>query len=317
MTSPGNPAAAGERSTHHPFPPASLIIPSRNRAAMLAETVESVLAGDRIPTEIVVVDQSEEPNRTLEALADTHGRRIRYLWRPGSGVSTARNRGIREAKYDVLVFIDDDVRVTTTWYRALVGALVQAGREAAVTGQVRPEASGDEEGFVPSTIDDPEPTIYSGRIGKDILYSGNMALWRSIVEAVGPFDEHLGGGATFRAAEDNEFGFRLLEGGFRIHYTPSAVLYHRAWRSKSDYHLQCWNYGYGQGGYYAKHLRLQDRHMLGRFRHDLGQRLRRMIRFARGQPHRAVGQLVYMAGMVIGGCHWLISRSVGRRGPIS
>lgn len=297
--------------TSDTLPPGTLVIPSRNRPEMLAETLESVLAGDHVPDEIIIVDQSDEPNGTVERLSREHEGRVRYLWPADPGVSRARNRGIREARHDLLAFVDDDVRVTTTWYRDLVVALVEAGPEAAVTGRVLPEASGSGEGFVPSTIDDPEPTIYSGRIGTDILYSNNMALWRSLVEAVGPFDERFGGGATFRAAEDNEFAFRLLEGGFPIHYTPHAVLYHRAWRSKSDYHLLSWRYGYGQGAYYAKHLHLRDRYMVRRFGHDLGQRFMRMLRFARRQPHRAVGQLVYMAGMVTGGCHGLVSRGRG------
>lgn len=302
MTSPESPDV---------LPPATLVIPSRNRGEMLVETVRSVLEGDAVPAEILVVDQSEAPNRMLQALAREHEGCVRYLWGPDRGVSKARNRGIRDARHEVLLFVDDDVRVTRTWCRDLVGALVEAGPEAAVTGRVLPEASGDDEGFVPSTIDRPEPAVYSGRIGTDILYSNNMALWRSLVEAVGPFDERLGGGTAFRNAEDNELGFRILEAGFRIHYTPDAVLYHRAWRSKSDYHPLCWSYGYGQGAYYAKHLRLRDTYMLRRFGHDLWQRLLRTLRFLRGQPHRAVGQIVYMAGMVTGGCHWLVSGALG------
>lgn len=299
MSSPVTPAA---------LPPASLVIPSRNRGEMLVETVRSVLRGDEVPAEIVVVDQSDVPNRMLEELARDHEGRVRYLWGRNRGVSRARNEGIWQTKHDVLLFVDDDVRVTATWCRDLVRALVAAGPGAAVTGRVLPEASRDGEGFVPSTIDRPEPAVYSGRIGTDVLYSNNMALWRSVVEAVGPFDERLGGGTSFRNAEDNELGFRILEAGFSIHYTPDAVLYHRAWRSKADYHPLCWSYGYGQGAYYAKHLSLRDPHMLGRFRHDLWQRLLRTLRFARGQPHRAVGQVVYMAGMLVGGSHWLISK---------
>lgn len=293
-------------------PATSLVIPSRNRGDLLFETVESVLGGDQVPTEIIVVDQSDDPDVRLQLLADSEHTRVRYLWSRDSGVSKARNRGIREAKYDALLFVDDDMRVTPSWCRELVGALVEAGPTAAVTGRVLPEAPADGDGFVPSTIDDPDPVLYAGRIGTDILYSNNMALWRSMVEAVGDFDERLGGGAPFRNAEDNEFAFRLLEAGFRIQYTPKAVSYHRAWRSKADYHPLCWSYGYGQGAYYAKHMGLRDRHMLWRFRHDLGQRFLRMLRFARREPHRAVGQFVYMAGMVTGGSRWLWSRAVGR-----
>jgi GT2 family glycosyltransferase len=294
-------------STESPLPEASLIIPSRNRGRLLVETVESVLAGDQRPAEIVVVDQSDEPNGDLEALAREESPSLRYLWSRGSGVSKARNRGIHEATHDVLAFIDDDVRVTSDWFRNLVRALCAAGPDAVVTGRVLPEASPVEGGFVPSTIDHPEPVVYAGRIESDILYSNNMAVWRSIIDAVGPFDERFGGGTRFKAAEDNEFGFRVLEAGFRIHYTPDATLYHRAWRSRGDYHALSWRYGYGQGAYYAKHTHLRDRHMLGRLRRDLGHRSVRMLRFARRQPHRAVGQLVYIAGLVAGALHWTLS----------
>lgn len=304
------------------LPPASVIIPSRNRGELLLETVESVLAGDAVPDEIIVVDQSDKPNFALERLSRSSNRTIRYVWHPEPGVSRARNRGIREARNDVLVFVDDDVRVTGSWYRDLVSALCVAGERAVVTGRVLPEVSSQGDGFVPSTIDDPHPAVYRGRIGMDILYSNNMALWRSIITAVGPFDERLGAGTKFRNAEDNELGFRILEAGFEIRYTPDATVYHRAWRSRSDYHALSWSYGYGQGAYYAKHTSFRDRHMLWRLGHDLVQRFLRCLRFSTRQPHRAVGQIVYMAGLIVGWAHWLAARPdpadppVHERGPM-
>lgn len=42
-----------------------------------------------------------------------------------------------------------------------------------------------------------------------------------------------------------------------------------------------WSYGYGQGAYYAKHLRLRDRYTLRRFLYDVGHRIVRGLRFAR------------------------------------
>jgi GT2 family glycosyltransferase len=300
--------AYGEGPGETSLPRASLIIPSRNRGQLLLETIESVLAGDTVPDEIIAVDQSDELDPALERLSRIHKGTVRYVWDPEPGVSKARNRGIREARNDVLVFVDDDVRVTRSWYRDLVSALCVAGERAVVTGRVLPEVSSQGGGFVPSTIDDPNPAVYHGRIKTDILYSNNMALWRSIINAAGPFDERLGAGTKFRNAEDNELGFRILEAGFEIHYTPDATVYHRAWRSRSDYHALSWSYGYGQGAYYAKHTSLRDRHMLWRLRHDLGQRFLRFVRFSTRQPHRAVGQIVYMAGLLTGWAHWLISR---------
>ena len=290
-----------------PLPPATLVIPSRNRAWLLIETVQSVLAGDEVPDEIVVVDQSDERNAALETLAGREPR-IRYRWTPEPGVSKARNLGIREACYDVLAFVDDDVRVAPTWFGTILRALVAAGERGVVTGRVLPDAPADGDGFVPSTIEDLDPKVYEGRIWTDILYSNNMALRRSLVEAVGDFDERLGGGAPFKTAEDNELAFRLLEAGFRIRYVPEAVVYHRAWRTWGDYYPLSWSYGYGQGAYYAKHLSLRDRYTLRRLLHDFGHRTVRGARFTWSEPRRALGQFVYAGGLLAGWCRWLVTQ---------
>src|SRR5205823_6583384 len=86
---------------------------------------------------------------------------------------------------------------------------------------------------------------------------------------VGDFDDDLGPGARFPASEDSDLGFRLLEAGYHIHYIPEAVLYHRAWRSNSDYLPLRWSYGVGRGAFYAKHLRLDDRYIMRRMIRDV------------------------------------------------
>ena len=97
--------------------------------------------------------------------------------------------------------------------------------------------------FAPSTKVDTAPAVYHGRLHEDVLYTGNMAMDRSAARAVGVFDERLGPGTSFPSAEDNDFGFRLLEAGYRIVYVPEALLYHRAWRSERDYVRLRWSYG--------------------------------------------------------------------------
>lgn len=262
-----------------------------------------------MPAELIIVDQSNTPHPQLTALETTRSCEIRYIWNRRPGVSRARNEGIKAARHNLLVFTDDDVHVSPAWFGTLVGALCAAGERAVVTGRVLPEASSSREaGFVPSTIDDPNPAVYSGRIWTDILYSNNMALYKTSFESVGYFDERLGAGTAFKNAEDNELGFRLLEAGHRICYVPEAVVYHRAWRTWRDYHPLCWSYGYGQGAYYAKHLSLRDRYTLRRFVHDLRHRTMRALWLARTQPRRALGQLVYAGGMVIGWCSWLLTQ---------
>lgn len=290
-----------------PLPATSLIIPSRNRPLILADTVASILQGDELPTELIIVDQSDEPHPELTRLAADGPCEIRYCWSRSIGSSRARNEGIESARYDILVFTDDDMHVTASWFGTLVRALIAAGRRAVVTGQVRP-AEVREGGFVPSTVVHQEPIVYEGRIWADVLYPPSMAMYASLFDAVGKFDLRLGPGTAFATAEDNDLAFRALEAGYRIHYVPESVVYHRAWRTSRDYLPLKWRYAHGQGAFYAKHASLRDRYMLWRLIHDVRLRVGRCIRLAVRDPRRAAGQLVSIAGELVGFTEWLVRR---------
>lgn len=85
----------------------SVIIPTRNRAGMVREAVESVLAQKDAPYELIVVDDGSEDD-TLRVL-DGYGDAVRVLSseRPG-GVSAARNKGIMAARGEWIAFLDSD-----------------------------------------------------------------------------------------------------------------------------------------------------------------------------------------------------------------
>ncbi len=283
------------------LPQTSLIIPSKNRPELLAETVDSILGGEDVPTELIVIDQTSAPHPQLADLTTDRPCEIRYIHSSSSGASRARNIGMEAARFDILVFTDDDIRVTRTWLRELVSALVKAGRRSVVTGRVLPATPKREGGFVPSTKTDLRPAVYRGRIGEDILYSNNMAFYRSAVADVGKFDPRLVN------AEDNEFAYRLLEAGYEIHYRPEAVLYHRAWRTDEEYLPLRWSYGQGQGEYYAKHLSLQDRYMLTRLLREIKVRMLRLLRSMWRSPRQTKGQLVYLAALSYGLARWLLT----------
>lgn len=286
---------------------ASLIIPSINRPQLLLETVESVLAGNVVPAEIIIVDQSGASHAALASRTADHCE-LRYMQVSSVGVSRARNLGIRSARHAILAFLDDDMFVDADWFANLVRAVVEAGPRAVVSGRVMPERAAAASGFVPSTMEDETSVVYEGRIGMDILYSGNMALHRSATDDIGGFDERLGGGTSFPTAEDNDFAHRLLEAGYRIHYVPDAIVEHRAWRTGRDYLSIRWQYGRGQGGFYAKHFDLRDRYMLRRARDDVSQRGIRFVRFVARDPRRAVGQIVYLGGLLSAIAQWLLTR---------
>jgi GT2 family glycosyltransferase len=301
-----------ETSTGADLPLSSLIICSRNRPQFLADLVESILQGHELPTEIVIIDDGDLPHPTLTTLRSHRTCQIRYHWTHSAGLSRANNDGIAAARHDLLVFSQDDVLATPTWFGTIVRALIEAGQKSVVTGRVLPgetEASGV---FAPSTISDEATKMYEGRIGKDVLFMQNMAMYRSAFEEVGPFDERLGPGTPFPGAEDNDFALRLLETGYRIWYVPQAVVYHRAWRTGRDYLPLYWNYGRAQGAYYAKHWNFRDRYMLWRMSKDIGYYALRIPVRALGQPRLACANAVYLVGLVLGALRWFVVHRIAQ-----
>jgi GT2 family glycosyltransferase len=290
------------------LPASSLIIPSRNRPELLLAAVRSILQGDDIPTELIIIDQSDAPSTALATLTTDRACKIRYLWTKSVGASRARNAGIAAAQHDILVFTDDDVTVTSTWFGALIRALLCAGPRAVVTGRVLAAMAQTPGGFAPSTKADENHVVYVGRIGEDVLFSNNAAMFRSAIKEVGDFDVRLGPGGPFSTAEDNDLGFRLLEAGYRINYVPEAVLYHRPWRNERDYLPLRWSYGYGQGAYFAKHLSLRDRYMLWRMVRHIKNHLLGFVRRVWGQRHLACGDAVYVFAVLCGAAKWLLTQ---------
>ena len=283
--------------------PASVVIASRNRAALLNETVESILTGHAVPAEIVVVDQSDEPS-LRRAGQLVHGCAVRHVGMAARGLSRARNLGAEIARQDVLVFTDDDMIADPEWLRALVAALDAEGTaDAAVTGRVLPGVEEGRDTFVPATVRRSMRAVHRGLLTKDVLAGGNMGIRRGTFERIGRFDARLGAGSDFPAAEDNDLGFRLLHAGGAIVFEPAALLYHRAWRDRSVYVSMRHAYGRGQGAFYAKHLHENRRLMARRMVRDVGLRLvypPRPIRRLRD----ALGEVAYAAGVVRGALGW-------------
>jgi GT2 family glycosyltransferase len=281
-------------------PTVSVIVCTRNRPQLVLDAIESILAGDPKPTEIVVVDQSRHVDPRL---VDKEG--VVLVHSPGRGLTQARNLGIAAAGGRVIAFSDDDVRVAPDWLGALMGAVGTEQERRVAAGQVIPAAPERPGAFTSSYYVDEAPATYTGRIERDPLGGGNMAMYRSGFDEVGLFDERLGAGGPYPAADDNDFGLRLLEAGFTIVYVPEAIVYHRAWRARWRYPVIRWRYGRGKGGFYGKHLGLSNRHIQRRLARDVGRRVRRLPSNTLRNPRQAVGDIAYIAGLLTALTQWL------------
>lgn len=293
---------------------ASVLICSRHRPQMLLDTVRSVLAGDAVPTELVVVDQSAWALAELAAMRQVDGCSVRYVHSATTGLSRARNVALRTASGEVAVLIDDDMFVDSAWLRSLLAGLPE-GLRAVATGRVLPAPDEGRGGSVPAAalVTREEPAVYRGLQPLDIVPGANVALRREFVLALGGYDERLGAGTRFSAADDNDIGHRLLLAGAEVHHVPAAIVLHRAWRSERELLLLRWRYGRGKGAFYAKHAGLRERWVLRRAARDVATRLRRAARNAARRPRSSAGELVALAGITSGALEWVLRERLAQR----
>ncbi len=241
--------------THDPATASlSVVVPTIGRVEPLRRCLESLAACEPRADEVLVVDQSGDPE--VAAVIGAHEAiGMRLVPCDGRGVSLGRNVGLRAAVSEIVCITDDDCTVPPEWVGIAV-RLADRHPGAIVTGRVLPV--GDPRA-VPSTKEDPIAKDLSRERRGGWLFPNNVALPRDAVLAVGAFDERFG---PEEAAEDNEFCYRWLKGGGRLVYEPELVVEHHDWRSPDELERLYVRYARGEGFFYAKHLRAGDLRML-------------------------------------------------------
>jgi glycosyltransferase involved in cell wall biosynthesis len=223
---------------------------------MLRECLLSLRASLGPEDELLVVDSaSSDPD--VRVVAAEHG--ATYLRAELPGASRARNVGWRAARHDVIAFVDDDVRVGPGWATALGRVFASRPSVTFVTGRIRLPPGMAWTDVPVSTKDAAEPAVLEKASTGVLGHSANLAIRRHALRAVGGFDERLGAGGDFMAAEDNDLWDRLLAAGFMGRYEPAAVAWHEQWRTRRQLLRVNWGYGYGSGARIAKLVRSDRR----------------------------------------------------------
>src|SRR5215216_2756714 len=214
--------------------PATVLIASRGRPRMLLDTVNSLLAARRVPSEVVVVDQSAAPQPELSELGAERGCTVRYIHSATSGLSRARNLGLRHASQEVVVILDDDMLVQEDSLELLLAGRGNHGTGTVTTGRLLaapPEGPGLRQppgALVTRT----ELEVFRGRQPRQVVPGPNVALPREVMLQIGGYDERLGAGTRFPGAEDHDLSMRLLDAGCEVRHVPEAVVLHRSWRAR-------------------------------------------------------------------------------------
>jgi GT2 family glycosyltransferase len=278
------------RSTATETVPLSVVIPTIGRATLLEKCLESISHCVPRAAEIIVVDQGPDDvvSATVACYAHIGARVVKSSVRDRS---VAVNLGMTHAAHDAVLVTDDDCTVATDWV-GTAWAHLSTDPETIVTGRVLPMGDAI---AVPSLVGAAEPHDYTGELHYDALFGCNMACKRSRFLAAGGFDERV------KLAEDNDFCYRWLRSGQHLHYDPSLLIWHHAWRTPAALGHHFRGYARGQGIFYAKHLRQGDLKVVRFIAQDVRRAIRATVaRFLHGRGEWPDARLALVRGLPAG-----------------
>lgn len=196
----------------------TFIIATYNRAHWLALTLENILRQRDADWELLVVDDGSTDN-TAQLVPSVQDTRVRYIYHEHGERSAARNFGLKQARGEFVIFMDDDdflhpamlERARQVYATTGADVVYHGSRVMDHTGALLPQAP-----FIPTRRDDMLRALLVENFGLSFAL-----LKRAAVERVGGFDVSLS------AAEDWDLWIRLAAAGCAFAFVPEALFYYR------------------------------------------------------------------------------------------
>lgn len=220
-----------------PRPTVSVVIPTRSRAHYLEVALASIAPqAEACGAEVLVVDDAGD-TREARDLAARFG--ARYAPHAGAhGLNVARNTGVERSGGELVVFVDDDVRAAPGWLRALEQAAERNPDVDVFTGPIRARL----EGRAPRSCGRERPPITSLDLGPAdaptaLAWGANMAIRRTALERVGPFDVSIAHGGDEQEWQERLASTRgAAQAASLVMYVAAAEVEHR--RAGADARLR-------------------------------------------------------------------------------
>lgn len=213
----------------------AVIIATHQRPGMVRRLLRNLAGGSRPPgLEVLVVENG--PRCGVQAVvAEELGDIGRYLYRPVGNKSVALNHALAATEADLVIFLDDDIKVPAGIVTTYVDAAARHGPGAFFGGGLAPDA---ETGcpahllpYLPRSVrgwwySDCEAEIPASSF--DFFFGANWAAFRSDLAAAGRFSERLGVTASQYSpvGEETELQQRLVALGGKPVYLPDATILH-------------------------------------------------------------------------------------------
>ena len=224
-------------------PSVTVAVCTFERPDALLRAVESLHIQDPPPDEILIVDNARDP-APLRGLLESAFPSVRLVHEPRQGLNFARNRALREAQCEIVLFLDDDAVADRHWSSTIAGVFAENPRTGVCTGRVEPlslassgqrlfEANGGfSRGLQRITLPQAAAGRLHGRRAPLMAWavsvgSGNsFAVRRQLALQLGGFDEALDMGAFLPGGGDHDMLWRVLSAGWDTTYAPEAVAWH-------------------------------------------------------------------------------------------
>lgn len=236
----------------------SVIICTYNRDKYIYNVLKSIAVGSYTNYEIVLVNNNSTDDTEAECkrfTKDYPSIPFNYCIEREQGLSYARNCGIKQAKGDVLVYVDDDALVNEEYLATYANFFERNPHIDAAGGPIIPKYDGCEEPNWMSHYTRQLITgkLYLGETEKEFPKSafpggGNAGYRSNVFDKVGQFNVELGRkGNSLIGAEEKDLFDKMTTANMRFYYLPTAILYHLipARKLTEDYFNRL-TYGIGQ-----------------------------------------------------------------------
>ena len=216
----------------------TLIICTYNREKYIGPLLDSIAKND-YPTmdyEIVLVDNNctDNTRKVCEQFIAEHPEiAFRYVVEPEQGLSAARNKGIKEAKGDIIIYVDDDALVDKDYIRIYAEHFVSHPKTMAAGGPIEPLYETEEPHWMsPYTKALLTAWLNYGNQVREYPNGrypggGNAAYRKVVFDQVGLFNTELGRkGSALLASEEKDIFDKMHALGMQVLYLPTPILHH-------------------------------------------------------------------------------------------
>lgn len=216
----------------------TLIICTYNREKYITPLLNSIAKNEysTMDYEILLVDNNctDNTRSVCEQFAAGHPEiTLRYVVETEQGLSAARNKGIKEAKGDIIIYVDDDALVDADYIRNYAEHFASHPETMAAGGPIEPLYETEEPQWM-SPYTKSLLTAWMNYGDKVREYpngrypGGGNAAYRKVVFAkVGLFNTELGRkGSLLLASEEKDIFDKMHALGMQVLYLPTPVLHH-------------------------------------------------------------------------------------------